>query len=325
MSVKFPLLYGAGYFFLGKEDLSVAALLSGISLLYGIMFVEALVKVVRRGIVFVLPFFVISGLEGSLDSDVPEVPGLFTLLSKIFPDSFFALFLHQWETIIFSVLIGITICFVFWFSTRKKEIIPSGLQNFAECIVENLRNFILEVLGPSGEKFVPLLGTLFIYILAMNWVALIPLVKPPTSNLNVTIALALCVFFLVQYLNIKNWGVLGFIYHMAGSPKDTMGWALAPLMFPIELLTQFTRPLTLAFRLFGNVVGEDILIGAAALFGVYLVSIFADVVAGFPMQVPFMFLAVLTGLMQALVFTLLSTIYILLSMPDEEEPSSDNG
>ena len=108
------------------------------------------------------------------------------------------------------------------------------------------------------------------------------------------------------------------MYHMAGSPKNTMGWIMVPLMFPIELLTQFTRPLTLALRLFGNVVGEDILIGAFALFGVNLLLPYVHSV-GLPLQIPFIFLAILTGLMQALVFTLLSTIYILLSVPQHED------
>src|SRR6202042_1609969 len=100
--------------------------------------------------------------------------------------------------------------------------------------------------------------------------------------------------------------------------KGFLGWALVPLMFVVELLTQFTRPITLALRLFGNVVGEDILIGAFALFGVYFLANY-DWPIVLPLQIPFMFLAILTSLMQALVFTLLSTIYISLSMPHAEE------
>lgn len=257
-------------------------------------------------------------LHASLDTDVPEIPNFITLLYTGFNTQWTA-FLHQWESIIFSLIVAISISLLFYFGTRRRALIPSPFQNFLEWIVELLRRFILEILGPQGEKFVPFLGTLFIYILAMNWLVLIPLMKAPTSSFNITVALAICVFFYVQYLNMRNYGFFGFLYHLAGSPKGILGWALVPLLFPIELITQFTRPLTLSLRLFGNVVGEDILIGVFALFGVTLLSSAYTPPVGLPLQIPFMFLALLTGTMQALVFTLLSTIYILLSIPQPEE------
>jgi F-type H+-transporting ATPase subunit a len=113
-------------------------------------------------------------------------------------------------------------------------------------------------------------------------------------------------------------GLFGFIYHMAGSPKSAIGWGVAPLMFPVELITQFARPLTLALRLFGNIMGEDILIAAFAVLGITVLAIVKSPV-GLPLQVPFMFLALLTSFLQALVFTLLSSVYILLSVPHTDE------
>jgi len=178
--------------------------------------------------------------------------------------------------------------------------------------VEGISGFITSVLGHDGAKYVPFLGTLFIYILSMNLLGLVPLMASPSSNLNITVALAICVFVMVQYLNIKNMGIKGFIYHLAGSPKNAIEWSIAPLMFPIELLTQISRPITLALRLFGNILGEKILIAFFAGVGVSLLYFF-------PIQTPFMFLGLLTSVMQALVFTLLSTIYILLSIPHSEE------
>lgn len=255
--------------------------------------------------------------SASLNVDVPEIPNFISLLHKYFRHSKELTLLHNWESLIFSFLIAVGLSTLFYFGTRNRTLIPSGLQNFLEWIVENLQRFILEILGPQGEKYVPFLGTLFIFILTMNWLVLIPFMKAPSSNFNITVALAICVFVLVQYLNIKNQGVLGFLYHLAGSPKDIMGWCLVPLMLVIELLTQLTRPITLSLRLFGNVLGEDILIGAFALFGVTLIS-FMSWPVGIPLQIPFMFLALLTGMMQALVFTLLSAVYILLSIPDKE-------
>ena len=249
---------------------------------------------------------------------VPELPNFIKMIANKLYGTPWGDFLHQWESIIFSVIISILITLVFYIGTRKRELIPKGLQNFLEVVVEALRSLIVGVLGHDGEKYVPLLGTLFIYVLTMNLFGLIPLMKSPSSSLNITAGLAITIFALVQYLNIRNMGLKGFLYHLAGSPKGVLGWLMVPLLFPIELITQLSRPVTLSLRLFGNVLGEDILLGAFAIFGVVLVASW-DSHVGFPLQTPFMFLAILTSTMQALVFTLLSSVYILLSIPHTED------
>lgn len=257
-------------------------------------------------------------LTESPTSKVPELPNFITLIYKAFHDSSWAAFLHHWENLIFSIIIASLISFVFYLGTRNSTLIPTGLQNFLELFVDGLRYLILGILGPQGEKYVPFLGTLFIYILTMNLFGIVPFMKSPSSNLNITVGLATCVFCLVQYLNIKHMGIGGFLYHLAGSPKGLLGWLLVPLMFPLELLSQLSRPVTLSLRLFGNVLGEDILIGAFAVFGLTLLGSYSPPV-GLPLQLPFMFLALLTSTMQALVFTLLSTVYILLSISGSED------
>lgn len=251
-------------------------------------------------------------------SSLPEMPNLITFIHRYFHDAPWAAWLYQWESIIFSFVVASLIAVTFHFGIRRRELFPTGLQNFLEFIVDLLRKFVTEVLGSEGEKYIPFLGTLFIYILTMNLFGLVPLMKSPSSDLNVTVGLAICVFCLVQYLNIRNYGFFGFLYHLAGSPKGALGWAMAPLMFPLELITQLARPLTLSMRLFGNILGGDIFVGIFALFGVGLLSRFHSPV-GLPIQLPFMFLGLLAGVMQAMVFTLLTTVYILLSMPHEEE------
>jgi F-type H+-transporting ATPase subunit a len=272
-------------------------------------------------IVFVGLLSAAQPLCASLDADVPEVPNFFTLLHLLFGDSPLAFFLHGWDSVVFSLLLAAGLVWIFHLGTRKIEKVPTGLQNFLESVVSIFDKFVTEIIGPEGRKFVPFLGTLFIYILGMNWLALVPFMKAPSSNFSITVALALCVFGLVQYLNIKNFGFRGFLYHLAGSPKSAIEWALVPLMLVIELITQLTRPITLALRLFGNVVGEDILIGAFALFGVMLVGA-QEIPIGIPLQIPFMFFSIMTGFMQALVFTLLSAVYILLSMPHADEQTA---
>jgi len=248
---------------------------------------------------------------------LPELPNFISLLYSKFSDVSWVVFLHNWESLFFSILVSIFVTLFFWLASRKQDLIPSGIQNFIEWSVENFQGYGTEIFSEDGKKYVPFLGTLFIFILSMNWMVVIPLMKSPTSNLNITAALAICVFVHIQFLNIRNQGIKGFLYHLAGSPKDFMGWLIVPLILPIELLTQFTRPLTLALRLFGNVTGEDVMIGAAAMFGSLLLSTISPI--GLPLQIPFMFLALLTGLMQAMVFTLLTAIYILLSQSKADE------
>jgi F-type H+-transporting ATPase subunit a len=326
--IKFPLLYLIGYFMLALNFFPAESALLGFSLVLLVTLLNSTFDfVLTKGkslllpLAVILPFVTAQNLSAaSIEAEVPELPNFISLLYKHLPDSAVAAFLHYWDSLVFSIGAAAFISLVFYLGTRNPTLIPTSFQNFLEWIVENLQKFVLNILGPQGEKYVPFLGTLFLYILVMNWLVLVPLMKAPSSNFNITVALAICVFVLVQYLNIKNYGILGFLYHMAGSPKGFIGWALVPLMFPIELLTQFTRPVTLALRLFGNVLGEDILIGAFALFGVTLLAAYTPI--GLPLQIPFMFLALLTGLMQALVFTLLSTIYILLSENEHEEPTS---
>lgn len=242
----------------------------------------------------------------------PGFPNILTLVERALGDSKWAEIIHDWESVIFSFFIACGISLCFYLGTRCKETIPRGYQNFLEWVVETFRGLSISVLGSDGEKYVPFLGTLFIYILTMNLLGLVPLMASPTSNLNITIALAVVVFALVQYLNIRNMGLKGFFYHLAGSPTNTIGWLIAPLMFPIELLTQLSRPVTLALRLFGNILGEKILI-------VFFAGVGVTVLYFFPIQIPFMFLGLLTSLMQAMVFTLLTAIYILLSVPHKEE------
>jgi F-type H+-transporting ATPase subunit a len=262
------------------------------------------------------PIFVVT--PNQFAPKVPEVPNFISLLYAKFYAMPWAAFLHRWENVIFSLLIAVLISCLAYLGVRKRALLPTGWQNALEFGVEQFDQVLEEVLGPHGRTYLPFLGTLFIYILTMNLFGLIPLMKSPSSNLNITAGLAICVFCFVQYLNIKHMGVFGFLYHLAGSPKTMVQWMLAPFLLILELIAQLARPVTLALRLFGNILGEDILIGAFTLLGVVLVASFHSPV-GLPLQIPFMFLALLTSLMQALVFTLLSAVYILLSIPHQKQ------
>jgi F-type H+-transporting ATPase subunit a len=254
---------------------------------------------------------------GADEGEAHELPNFITVLYHFLVGTSAGEFLHKWENVIFSLLVaGFIILFV-RLASRNPELQPGKLQNFVELIVEELEKFIMGILGPRGRKFVPFLGTLFLYILCMNYLGLVPLMKAPTANLNQTAALAICVFLFVQYTGIRENGIRGYVFHLLGEPRNATQYAFAPLMFVLHVIEEFVKPLSLSFRLFGNITGEDILIFIFVGLGVSLTS-FAHLPVGVPLQIPFYFLALLTGFIQALVFMLLSTIYFSMMLPHEE-------
>ncbi|MCH7549249.1 MAG: F0F1 ATP synthase subunit A, partial [Candidatus Krumholzibacteriota bacterium] len=250
---------------------------------------------------------------------VHELPNWITLItSYIIKEGAFHDFLREWEGMIFAFGIAGLLILVAQLAVRKPTMIPGRLQNVVEMVAEGLQDFILGILGPRGKKHVPFLGSLFVYILAMNLSGVLPLGKSPTASPNTTVALALCVFLYSNFIGLKENGPIGYLKHLAGSPKSAVEWAFVPIMLPIHILGELARPVSLSLRLFGNVTGEDTLLFAFCTLGVTALS-FANSPVGIPFQTPFILLAFLTSFIQALVFTLLSTIYILLWLPHEDE------
>jgi F-type H+-transporting ATPase subunit a len=196
-------------------------------------------------------------------------------------------------------------------------LMPGKLQNLVEMVIEGLDGFIKGVLGPEGGRYVPFLGTLFLYIYFQNVFGLVPMMFTPTSVLSTTAALAICVFLYVQFEGIRSNGIGGYLRHMAGDPKDPVAWAMAPLMFPLHVVGELAKPVSLSLRLFGNMMGEETLIAVFLGLGVSVLA-FTHLPVGLPLHLPFMFLALLTTLIQATVFTLLSTIYFALVLPHHE-------
>jgi F-type H+-transporting ATPase subunit a len=131
------------------------------------------------------------------------------------------------------------------------------------------------------------------------------------------VALALVVFIYSQYIGFKELGPLGWLDHMAGSPRTAIGWGLVPLMLPIHLMGELAKPISLACRLFGNIFGEDMLMVGFAMLGIGMLS-FANIPAGIPVHAIFFPLQLLTSTLQAFVFTVLTTIYILLMLPHDD-------
>ncbi len=246
-----------------------------------------------------------------------ELANWITLISERWHGAPWADFLHHWENVVFSWIVAFGLVLVALLGTRKKNEIPGPFQNFLETVVEKLENFVTDILGDRGKKFVPFIGTLFLYILCQNLIGIVPGMKSPTSSLNTTVALAVSVFFYVQWTGLRENGILGYVDHLMGSPRDVVGWIMVPLNFPLHVLQEFIKPLSLSLRLFGNILGEDSLIAAFVALGIGALAFF-HLPVGLPLQFPFLMLALLTGTIQAVVFALLSTIYISLMLPHEE-------
>jgi F-type H+-transporting ATPase subunit a len=218
---------------------------------------------------------------------------------------------------IISAVVVILLAFFAIAGTRKREMIPGKMQNLVEMIVGGLDDFVQGILGLEGRHFVPFIGTLFLYIWINNLIGIVPFFKSPTSSFNTTVALAICVFLYVQWTGIRRNGIGGYLFHLAGEPRDAIGWGLVILLFPLHVIGELAKPMSLSLRLFGNIFGEETLIAVFVGLGVATLAALHSPV-GLPLHTPFLFLALLTSTIQALVFSLLTTIYFGLMLPHHE-------
>ena len=247
----------------------------------------------------------------SQNTAVPELPDIFAILAEKFPANPFLKFIYLWEHVSFSLVIVLILGILSYFACRKKSLVPGRLQAAFEIVVAGLDDFVCGIMGPKGRRFTPFVGTLFIYILFMNLSGLIPFMKASTASWSTTLALALCVFFYVQYTAIRELGFLGYLDHLAGKPRGVLAFTIIMPLFMLFLhvITELIRPLSLSLRLRGNIWGDEILIGLLSGFGI----------KGLPLLFFNMLMAALTAVVQAAVFCLLTTIYFALVLNHEEE------
>jgi len=240
-----------------------------------------------------------------------------------------------WENHVFAVGSALFLILLFWLGVRNLSVrSPSRWQALVEKTIEGFDRFICDILGPKhGRIFAPYVMTLFLFLLVNNLMILVPFLKSSTSSLVLTGSLAALTFVIVQVTALTNLGPLGYLYHLMGEPVGVVMWILSPLFFVLHVIGELARPVSLALRLFGNILGEDILLGAFLMMGVALAGTLGihPPAPGFPFHFPFMFLVILTSTIQALVFSLLTTIYILLVLPHDthhdheeaHEPAAD--
>jgi F-type H+-transporting ATPase subunit a len=191
------------------------------------------------------------------------------------------------------------------YATRKKSLIPNRLQLVAESIYNFVDNIIKTSIGNEGNKFFPLVFTLFIFILLCNMLGLAPYSFTPTSQIIITLTLAIIVFFTITIFAIVRNGFFGFIHMFL--PSGVPNW-MAPVIFLIELFSFLIRPITLSVRLFANMVAGHVLLKVVAGFVITMGFAF-----GF---MPLLFNVILTGfelfvaVLQAYIFTVLVCAYL---------------
>ncbi len=174
-------------------------------------------------------------------------------------------------------------------ATRFLAINPPAWQAALELFVGAIEDQIRETMRVAPQPYLPLLGTLFVFILVSNWSSLIPGIEPPTAHIETDAALALIVFFAVFYFGIRARGVIGFLKTFAEP---------SVVMIPLNIIETFTRTFSLVVRLFGNIMS-----------GVFIIAIVLSL-AGLIVPIPLMALDLLIGAVQAYIFTVLAMVFI---------------
>ena len=187
-----------------------------------------------------------------------------------------------------------------WVATRSLSLRPSALQTIFEMIVGIIEDQIQTTMRVAPAPYVPMIGTLFLFILAANWCSLIPGVEPPTAHIETDAALGLIVFFAILYFGVRARGLVGYLKTFA---EPTF------IMIPLNIVETVTRTFSLIVRLFGNVMS-----------GVFVVGIVLSL-AGLLVPIPLMALDLLTGAVQAYIFTVLAMVFIGSALNEGRAPA----
>lgn len=225
-----------------------------------------------------------------------------------------------------GLFVSIFLVFVTWVATRRMQSVPRGAQNVFEIIFEGLFTFIESVLGnkTQARKFFPLIATIFLFVLVSNWIGLlpgagtvglshvkdghatiVPFLRSTSADLNFTIALSLIVVFTIQFSGIAALGIIKYGQKFFISPFHKP-YGLGTIMGLLELVSEFAKLLSFSFRLFGNVFAGEILL----IVMLHLVPYF--------IPLPFLFLEVFVGFIQAAVFAMLTLVFLKMAMMEAE-------
>jgi F-type H+-transporting ATPase subunit a len=226
------------------------------------------------------------------------------------------------NTLLTLWIVAAFVLVTFWLLTRGSTPVPGKRQNFAEWVYESLENFATSLGGPAAKPYIPLFAGFFLLILLSNWSGLIPGVgrviwfRAPTSDVNVTIGLALVAWFFFQYQGFKHLG-LGYAakFFPFGEFRKGIGAGVIALFVGlVELLLEFVKPVTLSMRLFGNIYGGEVALGVLTALTVALIPL-----AMYALEV-------MLNLVQALIFSTLTLMFTLAAIEhhgDEHDESAE--
>ena len=189
-----------------------------------------------------------------------------------------------------------------WLGIRNMQMFPSGVQTVIEAIFEIIEQAILEVAPEHGRQIMPLIATLWLFLIIANMVGLIPGLHSPTSDLSVTSALAILVFLSAHWFGIRTQGLKKYLHHYLQP---------TPMLLPFHIISEFTRTLALAIRLFGNIMSLE------------MAAMLIVLVAGFLVPIPILMLHIIEALVQAYIFGMLALIYLASAMQSQQLNSEE--
>jgi F-type H+-transporting ATPase subunit a len=198
------------------------------------------------------------------------------------------------------VVILLILIVAIWLRSRLSVENPGTFQQAMELVVQFTQNLTDEIIGPGGRRYVTMLGTLGLVVLLCNMLGLIPLFNTPTAHIQVTLGLSVVAFLYYNFQGFRQLGVVGYVKHLCGPLL-----ALAVIMFPIEIISNVGRMLSLSVRLYANMVVGDL-----------LEKVFGGLV---PIVVPVIFAAlhIFVSILQAYIFMLLPAVYIGMAVSEE--------
>jgi F-type H+-transporting ATPase subunit a len=209
------------------------------------------------------------------------------------------------ETIVFTWMVMVLLVLFGWLSARHLSVEPplSRSQNLFETLITYMQSQIQEIAQLNPDRYLPFSGTLFLFISIANLLDIVPGYRTPTSSLSTTAALAICVFFAVPIYGIAQSGIVGYLKHYA---EPTV------LMLPFHVIGEFSRTLSLAVRLFGNMMSETILIAILLTIAPLFLPVMLEL------------LGLLIGQVQAYIFAVLATVYIVSASSNEGKIAKDS-
>ncbi|MBP0000467.1 MAG: F0F1 ATP synthase subunit A [Cyanobacteria bacterium SID2] len=219
---------------------------------------------------------------------------------EISPDNIIIDFLNVNATIAYTWLVMAILVVGSWLVTRQLTSEPqiSKWQNILEVIVKTINEQIKDAVDRDPEPFLPFIGTLFLFIAVSNILTLFPVYQSPAGSLSTTIALSLCTFVAVPLFGIRDSGLIGYLKHY---------FEPSPWMFPFQVIGEISRIISLAVRLFGNVMSGSFLVAILLLI---LPLVFPAIMQLF---------GILIGVIQAYVFAILSLVYIASGMQAQHQ------